>query len=127
MMKAVKIRADSAAQLRAYMAAQPVRARRALATIRRAIRETVPEAAETVSYGIPAFRLGDRVLIYFAGWKHHTSLYPIGPRLAEACGAKGYTTSKGTIQFPLEKPVPVALVKRLVKARIAALRSERKR
>jgi uncharacterized protein YdhG (YjbR/CyaY superfamily) len=123
-MKAVaKAGSDSSARLRTYMAAQPARARAALTKMRRAIQETAPEAVATVSYGIPAFRLDGRVLVYFAGWKNHTSLYPIGPRLAKACGAVGYRTSKGTIQFPLNEPVPIALVKRLVKARMAMVRA----
>ena len=110
--------------VRAYIESLPAGARRELKKMRAAIRSAAPDAVEVMAYRIPAFKLDGRALVYYAAWKEHTSLYPITPRIvrAHAAAVRGYETGKGTIRFPLDEPLPVALVKRLVKTRMAELR-----
>lgn len=111
--------------VRAYLARLPTATRAALDRVRGAIRAAAPGAVEAFSYGIPAFRFEGRIVIWCAGWKNHLSLYPINDELARAhrIDISGYKTARGTIQFPLSAPPPLALVKRLVKARLAVVRA----
>ena len=112
-------------QVRAYLAALPPWARRRMQEMRKIIRAVAPDAEEHFSYRIPGFRLDGKVFVYYAAFKAHTSLYPMMAKIrkAHAAALKGYKMSTGTIQFPLDKPLPVALVRRLVKARAAEVRS----
>ena len=117
--------ATPAEQVREYLAALPAPSRRRMKQMRAIIKSIAPTATETFSYRIPGFRLDGKVFVYYGAFRAHCSLYPMGDRIrrAHAASLKGYNTSKGTIQFPLDRPLPVALVKRLVKARAAEVRS----
>jgi uncharacterized protein YdhG (YjbR/CyaY superfamily) len=102
-----------------YLAAVPEPARSAMNQIREAIRSVVPpEAAEIISYKIPAFK-HKKVLVWYAAFANHCSLFPTAAVIeAFKDELKGFSTSKGTIHFPIDKPMPVALIKRLVQTRL---------
>jgi uncharacterized protein YdhG (YjbR/CyaY superfamily) len=113
-----------AASVSAYLASLPPPTRRSLQKLRKTIAAAAPGAEEGISYGIPAFKLDGRLLVWFAAFKEHFSLFPGGSIVrTHAKELKGYSTSKGTIRFPQDQPVPVGLVTKLVKARIAELRT----
>jgi uncharacterized protein YdhG (YjbR/CyaY superfamily) len=116
-------------QVRTYLAALPADTRRHVQKLREAIRAAAPGAVESFGYGMPAFALGGKPFVWYAAWKNHSSLYPISKVTTSALAAEleGYEISgKGTIQFRLDEPLPTALVRRLVKARIAELRKKQK-
>jgi uncharacterized protein YdhG (YjbR/CyaY superfamily) len=95
--------------------------REALQKLRRTIHATAPKAEECINYGVPAFRLNGRSLVFFAAWVNHCSFYP-GNSVALGkfrSDLKGFQTSKGTIRFSPDHPLPCALVKKLVRARMA--------
>lgn len=102
-----------------YIARQPEGARSVLERLRQAIRKTLPDADEVISYGIPAYKQKGKAVIYFGGWKRHYSLYPAGERLLAAFGkdVARYEIRKGTIRLPLDEAVPVALIQRIVRFR----------
>jgi uncharacterized protein YdhG (YjbR/CyaY superfamily) len=110
-----------------YFSGVPEPARSTLNRMRSMIRSVVPRAAtETISYGIPAFK-HNKVLVWFAAFSNHCSLYPTASVIeAYKNDLKGFTTSKGTIHFPIDKPLPTALIKKLVKARVAQSESKNK-
>ena len=116
------------AQVRSYFAGLTAGTRKHMQTLRGAIRAAAPDATESFGYGMPAFRLGGKGLVWYAAWKDHSSLYPISTNTTHelASALQGYATSgKGTVRFPLDKPVPIKLVGRLVKARVAEIRGNR--
>jgi uncharacterized protein YdhG (YjbR/CyaY superfamily) len=111
----------AAGDVDSYLAAVPEPAHSTLQEIRAMIRAAAPaEAVETISYQMPAFRYKG-ALVAYAAFKNHCSLFPMSAALIEEFKAEleGYETSKGTIRFPSDKPLPAALVKKLVKARVA--------
>jgi uncharacterized protein YdhG (YjbR/CyaY superfamily) len=110
-----------------YLAGVPEPGRSTLNKIRAAIRSVVPsETTEIISYGIPAFK-HDGVLIWYAAFADHCSLFPTAAVIETFKSAlKSYTISKGTIQFPLDKPLPAALVKEMVRMRIAQTKSKKR-
>ena len=102
-----------------YLAGVPESARSTLIKLRAAIRSAVPrEATETISYRMPAFKYKG-MLVWFAAFSNHCSLFPTASVIeAFKNELKGFPTSKGTIHFPTDKPLPTALIKKLVKARV---------
>jgi uncharacterized protein YdhG (YjbR/CyaY superfamily) len=112
-----------------YLARVPEPARTTLSKIRATIRSVVPaETTEVISYGIPTFRYKG-ALVAFAAFQDHCSLFPMGSSALDSMEAdfKPYRVTKGTLHFPIDKPMPAALVKKLVKARIAQNEQRKKR
>jgi len=111
-----------------YLAGIPEPARSTLSKIRMAIRSAVPpEATETISYRMPAVKYKG-VLVWFAAFSNHCSLFPTASVVETFKNElKGFSTSKGTIRFPTDKPLPTALVKKLVKARVSQNKSKKRR
>ncbi len=113
-----------------YLAGIPEPARNTFDKLRATIRSVVPaEATETISYQMPAIRHNE-VLVWYAAFSNHCSLFPTAAVMDEfqnELRGWGFTTSKGTVQFPLDKPLPVALIKKIVKARVAQSGSKRSR
>ena len=103
-----------------YMAALPEEMRAALEQLRQTIRSAAPEATETISYRMPAFKVGGRVLVYYAAFKKHCSLFPASGRVIEDLRAElePFEVRKGTIRFRPDAPLPAALVERIVAARM---------
>jgi len=102
-----------------YIASQPQSVQVALRSVRSALKKALPTAAEVISYKIPAYRLNSGMVLYFAGWKEHYSLYPASRSVVEEFKQElaPYTVSKGTIRFPLSQPVPGRLIQRIAKFR----------
>jgi uncharacterized protein YdhG (YjbR/CyaY superfamily) len=102
-----------------YLVAVASDKRAALEKLRKAIQPAVPKAEECISYGLPAFRLNGKFLVAFGAAARHCAFYPGSIVQDFQEELKGYETSKGTIRFPANKPLPGALVRKLVRARIA--------
>lgn len=107
---------QKSANIDEYIAGFPKGTQQVLEQVRAVIKREAPDAEETISYAIPAFSLNMHNLIYFAGYKNHISLYPV-PKGSEAFKKEisKYKTGKGTMQFPLDKPLPLHLVTKIVK------------
>ena len=109
-----------------YIADFPVNIQARLQEVRDIIKKAVPAAEETISYNMPAFKLNGVHLIYFAGWKNHISLYPFSSAMeASLPEVAAYKISgRGTIQFPVDKPLPVEFVEMIVKLREKEIRNK---
>jgi uncharacterized protein YdhG (YjbR/CyaY superfamily) len=117
------------ASVEAYLAACPADSRAVLEHLRTMIKAAAPEASETISYQMPAFRAHGRMLVWMGAFRDHCSFFPGNMALIEAHRDElaGYHVAKGTIQFRPDKPLPAAVVEAIVKARLAenAARSQR--
>lgn len=104
-----------------YIANFPEDVQKILQEIRTVISEVAPEAVETISYDIPTFNLNGTYLIYFAGWKKHVALYPVTGNITKVLSAElsGYKGTKGSVHFPLNKPMPLDLIREITRLRIA--------
>jgi uncharacterized protein YdhG (YjbR/CyaY superfamily) len=102
-----------------YIAAFPKSIQVILKELRQAIRDSAPDAEEIISYGIPTFDLNRRHLVHFAAYKSHIGFYPTSSGInAFKKDLSPFKTSKGTVQFPLDKPIPLELIKKIVKYRV---------
>jgi uncharacterized protein YdhG (YjbR/CyaY superfamily) len=97
--------------------------------LRKLIHKLVPGAEECISYQLPAFRLEGRLLVAFGAWKNHCAFYPCSGKVLESFKdeLKDFQTSRGTIQFTPEKPIPDSLVKKIIRARVSENTSESKK
>ena len=102
-----------------YIAGFPDDVQEVLQQIRATIRDAAPDAEETISYGIPTFRLNGTYLVYFAGYRKHVSVYPAPVGNAEfAAEMAVYGSGKGTAKFPLDRPIPQDVIRKIVQFRI---------
>jgi uncharacterized protein YdhG (YjbR/CyaY superfamily) len=106
-----------------YLATLEEPKRATLAALRRSILEVVPDAEQCISYGMPAFRVDGKVVAGFAAFKHHLSYLPHSGSVLTALGddVAGYESTKGSLHFPVDKPLPKRLVKKLVTTRMRQL------
>ena len=105
-----------------YLAGIPEGARKTLEKLRKDIRAAAPRATEHISYEMPTFKMDGRFLVSYAAWKKHCSLYPVSASSLAALGedrGKYDVNEKGTLRFPPDKPLPAALVRKVVRARLA--------
>lgn len=112
----------------AYLATLPDEQRALLQRVREVIARVVPGAVEAISYGMPAFKLGGRFFVSYAGWKEHCSVYPLtGIFLEEhAVELEGFDRTKGSLHFTPERPLPEPLLEALIRSRLADLGAGRR-
>lgn len=110
-----------------YLSDQPENIKTILEGLRITIKQVVPKAEEVISYNMPAFKQGS-VLVYYAANKEHTGFYPTpGPLKAFAEELAAYKSSKGAVQFPYDKKIPMALVKKMVQYRLEDVEAKAKK
>lgn len=111
----------------AYIARFPADVRALLESMRRTIRAAARGATETISYGIPTFDLHGKHLVHYAAFKHHIGFYPTGRGMQDfATELAKYPTGRGSVQFAFDAPLPLALVRRIVRQRVAVVTAEAK-
>jgi uncharacterized protein YdhG (YjbR/CyaY superfamily) len=117
------------AEVEQYLSALPAEPRTALESLRATIAAAAPDATETISYGMPAFKHNGRPLVAYAAFKHHCSLFPMSTKVIEAFAEElePFRTSKGTLQFQTDRPLPAELVTKLVEARIEEIEARGQR
>jgi uncharacterized protein YdhG (YjbR/CyaY superfamily) len=109
---------DKASDIDEYISAFPADTQKLLEQLRATIRKAAPRAEETISYGMPAFKLHG-VLVYFAAYARHIGFYPTGTGIAAFTKElSAYKSSKGAVQFPLDKPLPLALIRKMVQFKV---------
>jgi len=109
-----------------YLARLPKDQHAALDRLRAQLRRLLPDAVEAISYGMPAFKIGDQAVVWYAGWKAHCSIYPLTDSFlrSHADALKGFRRTKGSLHFMPDAPIPEDLVEELVRARLADLEPE---
>lgn len=114
-------------EIKEYIAAQPKTVQPILRKLHATIKSAAPKAEESISYKIPTFKLNNSVLIYFAAWKTHIGMYPV-PLFDDGAmkALAKYRAAKGTLRFPLDEPLPLPAIKKLVSARVKELSAEKK-
>jgi uncharacterized protein YdhG (YjbR/CyaY superfamily) len=114
---------SKATSIDAYIAEFPAETQPVLEEMRALIAATAPEATETISYAIPTFDLDGRHLVHFAGYAHHVGFYPTSSGIDVFVDElKAYKRGRGSVQFPLGRPLPADLIRRIVQARVAEIR-----
>lgn len=105
-----------------YIASAPRESQEKLAELRRLIRKVAPEASEKISYGMPGYKINGKPLIYFAGYKDHIGIYPTADKLpAELKELEKFRTGKGTLWFPIDKDLPLDLIRKMIKFRLESI------
>jgi uncharacterized protein YdhG (YjbR/CyaY superfamily) len=114
----MKNQSDNTMTVDQYIASAPEHTQEILRTIRKQVQKQVPDAVESISYEMPAFKLNGKPLIYFAGWQEHIGIYPT-PSGVSALDAElaPYKHAKGSVNFPLDKPIPYDLIEKMVLVR----------
>jgi uncharacterized protein YdhG (YjbR/CyaY superfamily) len=119
--RAVKRAGAGAVTVDGYLAKLSPDQRRALTAVRGTVRKTAPDAVESISYGIPTFKQDGRPLVYFSAATKHLTVHAIDPDLLEEAARRGFGTGRGSIRFTPERPIPDALLVRIVKSRLPRL------
>jgi uncharacterized protein YdhG (YjbR/CyaY superfamily) len=111
-----------------YLAGLPVSHRELLEHVRGEVHRIVPHVVETISYGMPAFKLGNHFLLSFAGWKRHCSIYPLTGTFLETHAelVKGFDQTKGSVHFTPEQPLPDTVLEQLIRSRLDDLEQGRR-